>query len=349
MSVSLVFYIPVAIFLAIILFEVIKYAFIRMIPADVVEGTPLFRDAGKNSYSVGVELRFPVRMKLHKLQNEFYVDCSHPDFLRFLKENKKIRAIAERLFESGFEQIKYDGKILWIQTYKKRESTAADLEILVNLRDIFSEIKLRIPYYSFPSIDNAIVPSVMMALVAICDFILFIKGYIHFNLAKFNSSSVFIEPFYIHLNPLSLVLPGFLPTIIFVVLFFVLEFFLFRDSSILSISVLVLFFVFSIPIGVEIVSCANRYLDSSKELVVVEDIVNTSKERHYYGRTYGTTEYYLLLKSETDLQNADLPDKIKVSYEIYNKVRVGDKVEFHIGDGWLGMPWYREILVRYKH
>jgi hypothetical protein len=259
-----------------------------------------------------------------------YVAGDHPAVHQLLRQSAPARAAIRAVLAAGFVRISSNGACLTLEHPEARGPTADELKLLVPLRAAL--VKWEGPGSS--RFLDRFQWKVVAVEAAVWSIVAYAAGSVIDRL--FNR-----EDYHVQLMPL--VQRGLIAALLlFLFLFTAIAMFLRRSSRghrILVESALLL--ALGLPVaGVQVVSDLNRALDGGDEVVVTRRIEDVEKET---GRRRPTS-YYLHLTSGPP-EPIDLPPTIQVEEAVFSQAWPGAVAAFHVGPGWLGVPWYRRIEI----
>lgn len=269
--------------------------------------------------------------------HQVYIACDHPALLHHLQRDVGFRRLVQQAMTSGYDRISGDGTMLWIERPANGEPTHDDLRLLADLRGALLTVRKEAWYSVDPFVHRVLL---METLIWTC------AGY---------ALGALVDPLvfdFHHVDPVHL---GVLGTFTAGVLFLGLvtaSFFLLRGSSqghrVILESALVL--GLSLPFaGPLLLSDVNRHLDFGTVTTVSREIVNMevhTSQRSTRRGSSRSTKFHLICNGPGEVSGVQLPERISVSQQLYNKARVGGQLVCQVHRGALGLPWYDHFEVR---
>ncbi len=259
-----------------------------------------------------------------KFDKRYYIACDHPLLHQHLEQNQEVRAAITAAFRAGFDQVSGDGRYLWMHKVLKEPPRPKDLEPLAVLARAFESLP-RNPNVHFWT------DRFFWRVCLVESLVWSIFGY---GVASFASWHNNVD---IHLHGTQLILPGLGVAVILLALLMAVVVGILRGSSrghrvIVESAV---FLCLALPIaGIQTVGDLNRALDRASPVTVSADAIDCERVR----RRRSTT-HYVQLENSAELTKHNVPLRIRVDRQVCG----AGKMQFTIGPGRFGFPWYRRI------
>lgn len=260
-----------------------------------------------------------------------YIASDHPQFHLLIKKNKEIRNTILELFSLGIDSVFADGKIIWI-TKKEGYPVNKELGLLLYLQSRLSKL---IPQTPGILKDKFVIRTILIEALIWSLLAYAISGsYTYYSYSKYSD---------LYPDVLKLIILGLGIALIIFMALFGLIFILLKGSSkghrIIIESGIVL--ILALPAnGIIITSDLNINLDSQKADIIYTEIMDIEIIEHPRTRTRNWYSYHLIVNNRNNI----LPTSIQINYAKYKEAIQSKKAEFHIGKGWLGIPWYKDII-----
>lgn len=259
-----------------------------------------------------------------------YVAGDHPAIHELLRRSGEARAAIQEAFAAGFSTVHGDGVSLWLDHPDGREPRPDELQLLARLRAALVELE------SHPMIGLR--DPFLWKTIAIEGVLWSIAAYAAGGVIEAVANK---EDYHLHRAPL--IGYGLLVALLFFALVFsAVLLFLWGSSRghrlVIESAILL---ALSLPVlGVQAVSDVNRGFDRAEPSVVTRTIA-----RAEHRRSRRSSSYYIYLAPAPAGQGPALPDRIRVARATYARASAGRLAEVHVAPGFLGLPWYREILI----
>lgn len=264
--------------------------------------------------------------------DRIYVTCDHPFVAKVLEEEPVLRSAIGRAFSAGYARVVFDGTMVWLERWATVAPQEADVEVLFDIHAASERLERKLPSsLGDPFLWKAFaVEGVAWSILGFA-----IGAYVE---GAFNDQDY-------HLFPSQVMWAGLGAAAVSFAVLFAAALFWLRGSSrghrVIAESALVL--LLGVPVAsIQIVSDTNRALDRDEPTVVTRKASECrERKRRRKGRTYYT--YHLHLVHQPDAVGPELSSTIRVTESLCRRIERGEVVEFEIGPGRWGFPWYRRI------
>lgn len=324
------------------------------------QGMPYFEDLDESKrrttgFKIGATRRSPTWVRLHaesaldrwfkraglasecqtgdaRFDDVVYVASDHPRVAEILGGTPELRDAIRDALVRGFDRVEFDGRNVTLRRKSDRRPTDADKELLFRIHAASERLEDEVP-------RRLADPFLWRAL--------FVEGLIWsaFGYAAGGVVEAMVSRADVHVRGAPLVWLGlFVAAVAFVLLGGLIAMWM-RGSSrghrVLVESAVVL--ALSLPFAsIQAVADANRTLDDAPP-TVVSRIVDQAEVRSHRGRRGRKWHsYHLTLRPGGE---PELPETIEVDADICRAASPGSAVDFEIGPGRFGIPWYRRISV----
>lgn len=267
-----------------------------------------------------------------------YVASDQPGLHRILQTRPNFRAAVRELFAAGYLSIVSRGHVLRLKNKLIAEPAPNHLSaaflIAEELQAANYQMRLqeRDPFIFRVLIVEGIVWSIAAyALSSLIDFVVWVR----------------------YIDPGQLVVPGILATVAAFCILMLLSILILKGSSrahrVIVEAAIVL--IFSLPVlGFLAVSDMNIGFDSSAPVPVdveIQDkeVVERRTRKRFSGRSKIRRSYHLIFRPVGSISSINVPTKIQVTREEYNRAAIGGAVHLVLRHGWLGFPWIQETQV----
>ena len=261
-----------------------------------------------------------------------YVTSDHPHVETVLKESPALREAIRKVLEDGYRRVAFDGAMVWLERASEVAPSDDDVRLLADVHAASERLEAGLP----------------SRLASTFLWEAFIIEGVAWSIFAFGAGAIL--QFWVgeqdhHLFPSQLIRPGLIIAAAIFAILVTLILFLLGGSSrghrILVESAIIL--AIGLPTaGIQIVADTNRMLDDEPSTVVQRTASRCEvRKRRSRRRTYYT--YHLRLANPMMPGEPELPSVIDVTDSLCRDVTEGAQVEFEIGPGRWGIPWYRRI------
>ena len=267
--------------------------------------------------------------------SKYYIRSDSPSFLGVLKSERALRDAVAELFQLGAIFISFGDGYLAAQFSGAQIENRMAPAALAKLQKVLVSVGTRL----VPGDDPFIKP--VQHLTAVI-YGLATYGFLSYAELVFTKGAVFV-----HWS--DFLYYGLIAALAGLILFCASVFGILRSSSraprfLLEMALVLL--LGGIPAGLGIFADLDRFADRRPELVVERVVrsLNTYQRRTKNGtRTeyQGCFDAAALAGRNGILIN--LPDCVELSHTDYDVLNQGDGVRFHVGRGFLGIPWYKQM------
>jgi hypothetical protein len=269
-----------------------------------------------------------------EFDDRIYVTCDHPVVDKVLKEEPVLREAIGRAFSAGYRRVVFDGTIVWLERPSNVAPQRHDLDILFDIRAASDRLER--------NVASRLGDPFLWKAFAVEGVAWSILG---FAIGAFVESEVHRQDY--HLYPRQVMWAGLGTAAVSFALLLAAVLFSLRGSSrghrVIAESALVL--LLGVPVAsIQMVSDTNRALDGDPPTVITRDANECEERRHRRRRgTYSTYHLHLMHQPDSGADGPELPSTIEITSSLCMRIELGMKVEFEIGPGRWGFPWYRRI------